>query len=224
MISEPQYVQGVVALVSHYASWKRPIHQWKSRKHSAHRQFRALTRYLLADYDVPDFMDSVWFSAREKYQNWFIHVGSGCNIRTAEALPITMTKKMAHHYLQAPANYSVLAAFRWAQVQSLGGDKCLSDEITVTRLARSFKDDDFWMSVIRFFVNNPMLDRTHVHPIIDYIWNEKYVDQAEWGADGMLLNSGPPQPNFTMRGRTVDSLLAQVDACLLYTSPSPRDS
>ena len=212
LLSDIQHIQGVVALVSHRASWKRPLNQWRPQKHNARRQFAALARYLLASYDVPLFMDSVWYSKNKKYQSWFIHVGSGCNIRTAEALPVTLTKKMAHHYLQAPGHYTVLMAIRWAQVRSLDGDARLCDEVVATHLGRRFKDDDFWMNVIRFFVGNPMLDRCHVHPIIDYIWNEKYVEQHEYDANGRLHNTGPAQPNFTMRGRTADSLLAQVEA------------
>lgn len=212
LMSDPQYVRGVVALVSHHASWKRPLNQWRPQKHNVRRQFASLTRYLLTKYDVPEFMNSVWLSGKRKHQDWFIHIGSGYNIRTAEALPISLTKKMAHHYLQAPERYTVMTAFRWAQVKSLGGDTSLCDSIAGTQLARRFKDDDFWLSVIRFFIENPMLDRTHVHPIIDYIRNEKYVNQHEYDADGRLQNTGPAQPNFTLRGRTGDSLLAQVDA------------
>jgi len=106
----------------------------------------------------------------------------------------------------------VLAAFRWAQVLALGGDKGLCDSIVETQLARRFKDDEFCLSVMRFFIDNPMLDRAHVHPIIDYIWSEKYVDQHEYDANGRLRNTGPAQPNFTMRGRSSDSLLAQVES------------
>lgn len=212
LLADVQHIQGVVALVSHRASWKRPLYQWRPQKHNARRQFASLSRYLLAKYDVPLFMDSVWFSNKRKHQNWFIHVGNGSNIRTAEALPVTLTKKMAHHYIQAPGHYTVTTAIRWAQVRSLGGDVGLCEEVAATRLARRFKDDDFWMNVIRFFVDNPMLDRAHVNPIIDYIWNEKYVDLHEYDANGSLLNTGPAQPNFTMRGRTGDSLLAQVEA------------
>ncbi len=212
LMSDAQYIRGIVALVAHYPGWKRPLDQWRPMQHNVRRQFGSLARHLLTSFDVPAFMDSVWFSGRKKHQDWFIHIGSGHNIRTADGLPVPLTKKMAHHYLQAPDRYTVLTAFRWAQVQSLGGDSCLSDAIAGTQLARRFKDNDFWLSVLRFFVDNPLLDRTHVHPIIDFIWNEKYVDQQDYDADGRLQNTGPAQPNFTMRGRSGDSLLAQVDA------------
>ncbi len=211
LISSPQHIRGIVALVAHHASWQRPLNQWRAQKHNARRQFASLIRHLVARYDVPSFMDGAWLSGKKKHQNWFIHIGAGHNIRTAEALPISLTRKMAHHYLQAPERYTVLTAFRWAQVQSLGGDIGLCDSIVETQLGRRFKEDEFWMGVMRFFIENPMLDRAQVHPIVDYIWNEKYVDQHEYDAHGRLHNTGPAQPNFTMRGRTGDSLLAQVE-------------
>jgi len=128
LMSDPQFVRGVVALVSHHARWKRPIDKWRPQKHNAYRQFSSLSRHLLADYEVPVFMDSAWLSSKKRHQNWFIHIGDGANIRTAEELPIKLTKKMAHHYLQAPTGYTVLSALRWAQVKALGGDKKLSDD------------------------------------------------------------------------------------------------
>jgi len=212
LLSEPYYVRGIVALVRHHASWKRPLKQWRGQKHNASRQFSSLIRHLIAMYDVPVFMDDVWLSGKKKQQHWFVHIGNGNNIRTATGLPVSLTKKMAHHYLQAPDNYSVLEAFRWAQIQSLGGDKALCDSIAVTQLGRRFKDDEFWLSVIRFFINTPMFDRAQVHPIIDYIWNEKHVDVYDYNAQGNWINTGPTQPNFTMRGRSMATLLDQVEA------------
>jgi len=212
LLSDVQYIRGVAALVSHHSSWLRPLHLWKPQKYSAGRQFSSLARYLLARYEVPLFMDGVWFSHRRSHQAWFIHIGAGNNIRTAKALPIALTKKMAHQYLQAPAHYGVLAAFRWAQVRSLSESLSLCNAIADTQLGRHFKDDEFWMSVIRFFVNNPTMDSVHVHPVVDYIWNQKYEDVHGYDANGELENTGPAQPNFTMRGRTTYSLLAQVEA------------
>jgi len=211
LLTDPNIIRGIVALVSNHACWIRPLTHWRGQKHSAHRQFASLVRHLLTQYDVPEFMDSVWTSGKRRHQAWFIHIGRGHNIRSAEALPVQLTKKMAHHFLQAPPHYSVLAAFRWAQVISVGGSASLCDAIAATQLGRRFRDDAFWMSVIRFFVANPMLAHIHVHPIIDYIWNQKYEDQYEYEATGRARNIGPAQPNFTMRGRTGESLLAQVD-------------
>ena len=69
-------------------------------------QFGSLARHLLARYDVPAFLDAAWRDGLTaegvRHQGWFKHVGRGENIRTADDLPIPMTKRMAHHFLQTP--------------------------------------------------------------------------------------------------------------------------
>jgi len=55
-----------------------------------------------------------------------------------------------------------------------------------------------------------MLDYTHVNPIVDYIWNERYVPRVEFIARGEAREIAPAQPNFSMRGRTVATLLRNV--------------
>ena len=134
----------------------------------------------------------------------------GQNIRTALDIPISLTKKMAHHFLNAPKQYTVEEAFRWGQVHGLGGDRHLADALRGTRLTRNFSNDDFWMSVIRFFISNPMLDVNHVNPIIDYIWNQKYENRRIFVERGIGTEIEPPQPNFSMKRRTPEILLRQV--------------
>ena len=212
LLSHVDYVKGVISFVAHYSKWIRPIKEWKPGTRNADRQFSSLARHLFAKYSVPSFMDSVWQHGSGQAKGWFIHIGMGHNIRTATHLPLPLTKKMAHHFLQAPADYSVYAAFRWAQIQALGGNKAVANAIAVTRIARQFKDNDFWLSVLRFFIDNPMLDTRQYGPIIDYIWHEKYEPRIFFIDRGVAREDPPAQPNFTMRGRTPDTLLRQVDA------------
>lgn len=212
LLSHVDYVKGVISMVAHFSKWIRPIAKWKPSTRNADRQFASLARYLFAKYPVPTFMDSVWQSGSGKAKGWFIHIGMGHNIRTAQHLPVTLTKKMAHYFLQAPSQYTVNAAFRWAQIHTLGGNKAVADTIAETRVAQQFKDDDFWLSVLRFFIDNPMLDTRHYGPIIDYIWHQKYERQIVFVDRGVAREDPPLQPNFTMRGRTADTLLRQVDS------------
>lgn len=205
-------IRGITNAVVHFGTWKRPLKEWKPNTHNTGRQFASLIRHLFADYRIPEFMDSVWFSLNKLHQKWFIHLGSGKNIRTADRLPVTLTKRMAHCFSSAPGNYTVNAAFRWAQIIAMGGNKRLVDAIIETRLAREFRDESFWPGVFRFFIDNPMLDTAQVNPIVDYIWNQKYEDRIVFVERGVAENRGPAQPDFTMKGRTVDSLLRQVNA------------
>lgn len=205
------YVEGVINFVAHYGKWIRPIADWQPKTRNADRQFASLARHLFAKYPIPEFMDSVWYRGNTKAQGWFIHIGIGNNIRTASSLPIPLTKKMAHHFLQAPSHYDVKAAFRWAQIHALGGNKRVADAIAATRIARQFKDDTFWLSVLRFFIDNPFLDASHYQPIVDYIWNQKYEPRIVFVERGVTREEPPAQPNFTIRGRTPATLLRQVD-------------
>ena len=211
LLKDETYIEGIAAIANHAENWIRPLETWQVKSHNRDRQFAELARHLFAEYHVPTFMERVWFTENETYQNWYKHIGAGQNIRTAPDIPTLLTKKMAHHFLQAPKQYTVEEALRWGQVHALGGDKRLADALRGTRLIGDFGNDDFWLNVFRFFIANPMLDVSHVHPIIDFIWNQKFEDQHIFVERGVAQNIGPAQPNFSMRGRTPDTLLCQVD-------------
>lgn len=212
LLKEIKYMRGVIALARDAECWARPVEEWSPTTHNPQRQFSSLARHLWARYQVPLFMDNTWLQGNVTEQGWFKHIGAGKNIRTADHLPISLTKRMAHCFLTAPEAYTPKEAFRWAQVHSLGGGRRLSDALLGTRLVREFGDDGFWLGVIRFFIRNPMLDPAQIGPIIDYIWNQKYENRLAFVDAGVAEELGPEQPNFSMRGRTVDSLLKAVEA------------
>jgi len=118
---------------------------------------------------------------------------------------------MAHHFLKAPNSYSVDEAIRWAQVHAFVGDKRSADGLRGTKLICDYGDNDFHSGVIQFFIDNPMLDTALYGPIIDYIWNQKYENRIAFIEDGVAENVGPAQPNFSLKQRTVESLLRNVE-------------
>ena len=211
LLHSAAHARGVIELCRDADHWLRPLEQWTLRSHNPDRQFSSLARHLWAAYDVPLFMDRAWLGGNAIQQAWFRHIGAGKNICTVEGLPIPLTKKMAHHFMGAPATYSIEAALRWGQVLALGGDRRLADALRETRLVREFRDNDFWMSVIRFFVRNPMLDPVHVQPIVDYIWHQRYEPRVVFVERGVARKLGPEQPNLSMQGRAAASLLRAVD-------------
>jgi hypothetical protein len=204
-------VTGLLSLASF--DWLRPVEDWESAGRNLRPQFASLARHLMASYPVPNFMTSVWFEDRSgttwRRQGWYRHIGSGQNIRTAD-LPLPYTKKMAHEFLQAPDHFTVEAALRWGQVRGLGGPKELAIAIASTRLGRSFEFEDFWATVVHFFVNHPELDLTQVGPVVDYLHNQRFVSEEVFLEDGLRVELDPPQPNLSMKGRTPRSLLRQV--------------
>ncbi len=209
------FVDGLLALARQSRSWIRPAAEWKPQTHNSHRQFSALARHLLTEWPVPAFMDSVWFMGNGRgavqQQGWFLHVGRGQNIRTAD-LPLPYTKRMAHCFMQAPSDFTVEAALRWGQILGLAGSERLVRAVIGTRLGTDFEHAEFWVTVLRFFIANPMLDLALVGPMIDYIHQQRFVPQDVFVAPGVVERSGPAQPNFTMQGRTPAALLRQVES------------
>ena len=208
-----RYVDALIRLNDRRGQWIRPLDTWQPSTHNRDRQFSSLARHLFARYPVPTFMDSAWFRGGQgayHLRNWFIHIGSGKNIRTAKT-PVPMTKRIAHHFAEAPDHYSIENAIRWGQIHALEGDRRLTEAILGTPLGESFEHEAFWTTVFRFFVANPLLDRKHVGPIVDYLRHQKFETREVVTGPGTVELQEPPQPNLSMRGRTAESLLRQVD-------------
>ena len=201
-------VGALYAISGHADSWIRAPEAWQPTHKALRKRFSELVRHLFTLYPVPSFMESAWFTGVDtsalEQQRWYIHLGSGGNIRTA-GLPMSYTKKMAHLFLQAPDSYTIIEALRYGQVLALGGAIDLVGHINTTPLGERLEHEEFWSTVIHFFVNNPMLDLDYVGPIIDYINHRKF--EPEDGID----NGGPRDPGFSMKGRKPEPLLELVD-------------
>ena len=204
------FIGGLLSLSTHHASWVRPLKTWTPRSHNVRRQFSSLVRHLLAEYPVPLFMDSVWFRGHSdeaaRQQAWFKRLGIGDSPRSLD-LPISLTKRMAHYFLQAPKDYSVDGALRFGHVAGLGGNGRLVNAILGSRIAADFDNNDFWHTVIRWFIQNPMLDPTQIAPLIDYIYRRRFEPDGFPADDAQATKS---TSDFTMKGRTPASLIRQM--------------
>ena len=208
------FIEGLAALARHYRRWLRSVAEWQPETHNPQRQFSALVRHLTTRYEVPEFMDTAWLRGRDataqQQQSWFLHLAAGQNMRTAD-VPVNLSKKMAHQFLQAPAHYTIEEALRWGQIMGQGGDEALVEAVNATPLGTSFDNEKFWATAIHFLVENPMLDPDFVAPIIDYIHHRKYAPQEIVHPGGEVEIADPPEPNFSMKSRSVPKLLDQVE-------------
>jgi hypothetical protein len=205
----------LLALSAYWREWLRPLDEWQPPDGDDARQLGSLIRHLLARYDVPGFMDAAWRAGLTEesvlHQSWFRHIGLGGIIRTASGLPIALTKRMAHHFIQAPDGLGILAAFRYGQVLGLGGDERLARSLLGTRLATNFQANDFWETVICWMIEHPEVGPPHHGPIIDYVQNQKFVASIPSGLGRGHPRFVVPHPNLCMRGRTSVSLLRSVE-------------
>jgi len=208
------HLYGLAQLALRYKSWRRRPATWKPRSHNTDRRFCSLARHLLCEYRPPACMDSAWFeadkAAARRQQSWFIHVGRGGSMRTAAGLPVDLTRKAAHLFQSTPATLGLMEGLRWAQLGAMGGDARLIDALLASPMGTDFARDDFWLTVARFFIDHPMLDRAQVGPVVDYLHHHRHVVQPARCEDGRQIPAGPLQPALSMRGRAPNRLLAQV--------------
>ena len=204
---------GLLALALHHADWLRPAEAWLPSRQHAWPLFTSLAHHLLARYPVPAFMTSVWFDLPPgealPQHRWYKHLGLGQSIRSA-GLPLRLTRAMAHLFSQAPHHYTAVAALRWAQVRGLGGCEALARAVVGTRLGKALGNEDFWEGVLHFFVNRPSLDLAQVGPVVDFLQAQKFEWTEGVSPQGVFGKHPPPRPDYSMKGRTVASVLRQV--------------
>ncbi|MEQ9440624.1 MAG: PcfJ domain-containing protein [Cyclobacteriaceae bacterium] len=197
LLQDARYLIALFALSNHASAMVRAIKEWKRPSYSVEKQFISLVSHCFARYEVPLFFYQVWFDEKKStQQQWFIDIGSGKSIRCARGLPVRMTKKMAHIFLQAPEALTVEEALRWAQARSMGGGDRVAQAIAVSPLSRNeFREEVFWETVIRFFAQQPDEHAARVGEVIDYI-AAVYRQNRD----------------FTMKGRTWNALWRQTEA------------
>jgi hypothetical protein len=194
----------------------RSPEEWKPTTHNTDRQFASFLRHLFAKYSIPKFMDSCWFFNSVREHGWYVHLGTGQNIRTAPGLFFPLTKKQSHHFYNAPNSCPIYAAFRYGQIISYDGNERVLNALIPTKICdpRSFvkEEDEFWQSVIRWFISNPMLDTSQFGPIIDWIQNQKYEPQHEYIGEGNFVDHPPPQPYLSMKKRDPMATLKAMES------------
>lgn len=211
LLENKEFIGALYNISRNRDKWIREIHNWKPGNRNVGRQISHFLRFLFAKYPVPTFMDEAFLKNQETHIKWFIHIGQGGNIRKVQALPFPLTKKMAHYFIQAPNQCTIHEALRFGQVLGLGGDRILARYILASNLGRSFENVEFWQSFIQFLINNPAMDKNQIDPIIDYIRYQKFASRRVYGGQGEIVQIDPPQPNFSMKGRTVNTLLKATE-------------
>lgn len=212
-------------LVDHRKDWLRPVESWEPRGDGPRALFSSLAHHLLANYPAPPVLLSAWFRGPDWYatraQRWFKHVGKGGSLRTA-GFPVRLTKRMAHEFAHAPADFSIEFALRWAQVRGLGGSDRLARVVAATRLGEEFDDEEFWVSVIHLFINAARIDPARVELIVEYLNNQKFEYQAVIVGEDTEVDIEPPRPDLTVKGCTVASLARRAEEWRAQKSDKPE--
>ncbi len=197
----------------------RDIEDWKPKRVSHQFLLNEILTHLFTTYTPPIFLIKGFINHHHESMLLFIHLGQGHSMKTWPFIPeFNIPKKALHHLNTTPKYCTYKEAFRRAQIIHLGGDDKLFRLLMSTKFEyitnninkNSAKDEPFWESVIKFFIEHQMMNPDKVPEIIDYIYDQKFTLKRKPGPNGTMVNE-PDQPNFTMKGRTPMSLIQHSD-------------
>ena len=193
--------------VAAYADlWVRGPESWQVSGSTPGDQFASLAARLFLVYSAPTFLVTGWFSPCERFAPWYIALGQGISTRHLAFAEIAVTKRMLPTLLQAPAGRTVEDAIRYAQVLTLGGNAEMTEALLRTAIPMAGHGDadaeQFWLSVVRWFVRHPEIEVREYGPIVDFVKIRRFGDRGIVGAVA--------DPGFRMAGRTANSMRQAV--------------
>jgi PcfJ-like protein len=203
-------VEALVNLSRFETAHLRPLTAWPGTTASWHTAVCSLAQHLLGKYPVPTFLAASWYATNdlyaEKKRDWFVAHARGASFRSLD-LPIEMTRGMEHIFLTSPDHLAIEHAIRRAELLAMGASDELLRAVMATRLAGDLRNGQFWRTAWRFLITNAgAVPLTQVGPMIDFIQAVRHERVAVETPEGTMLRD-PPQPSFSMSGRTVQSML-----------------
>jgi hypothetical protein len=194
--------------------WVRDLATWEPKGKGRDTLLRSLFEHLLARYKTPTFVWSAFFAHGADARLLTPIVGlvaNGGSLHQAVkdgSLPVPLTRKMCHDLLQTPAGTGFIEAIRRVQVRELGGDPRLLRAWLGTGPGRALQapvHESFWQTVLAFFAKNPMLDRTQVGPLVDFISYRRGQehDFSMKGRSGLALLRGMHEWHAQMHNERV---------------------
>jgi len=168
--------------------WIRDLEDWDPKTHNVHKLLSSLLRHLLAKYSIPFCIDTLYnirpftehcpqILPKEEIVVYdmfmlFPQVGQGGNLRKILANKIPLTKKMSHILMSTTGHQDFFPSLRRAQILGMGGDQHLIRAVNATSIGRGvsiFEEETFYLTLFKWFINNPMTDLAQLGPLLDYI-------------------------------------------------------
>ncbi|NER14390.1 hypothetical protein GWK08_13130 [Leptobacterium flavescens] len=170
------------------------IEGWRKTSLIPEEQLSSLIRYCFAKYEVPRFMETAFFRERILHRYWYIQLAQGRSVQKLSALPVELTKKMAHEFRHTPPGFNINQAIRRAQALGYGAGAAQADCMAYSSLSRDFGDEVFTKTVVVFFAGQKNFPFSKFRELLDYIGYAKAANR-----------------NFSMKGRTLAALIRQSD-------------
>jgi len=121
-----------------------------------------------------------------------------------------MTREMESIFLTSQDHLGIEEAIRRAELVALRAPAEVISAVLSTQLATDLSNGDFWRTVWMFLVANAsVMDTAQVAPLIDFIQAIRHYRATIETPEG-IVQMDPPQPAFSMKGRTVQSMLRLI--------------
>jgi hypothetical protein len=203
-------VEALVNLSRFGGAHIRLVAKWSGTTSSWRLAVSSLAHHLVCKYEVPVFLASSWYStddsATDKKRGWFVAHARGASFRSLN-LPIVMTRRMENIFLASHDHLAIEPAIRRAELLALGAPAEFVQEVLSTRLAADLSNGEFWRTVWCFLIANAdSIDPAQIRPMIDFIQAIRH-DRIAVEMPGGIVELDPPQPTFSIKGRTVQSML-----------------
>ena len=207
-------IEALINLSRFATAHVRPIADWPGSDASWQRTIASLAQHLVGKYPVPPFLAASWYAtddaSAERKREWFVVHAGGASFRSLD-LPMRMTRRMEHIFLKSHDHLEIDYAMRRAELLGLGAPDELVDAVLATALARDLRNGEFWRTVWLFLVANARaIDPAQAGPIIDFIQAVRHERVAVERSEGVVMRD-PPQPSFSMKGRTVHSIVLLME-------------
>ena len=207
LFTRPELALGLAHIGRHFAGRVRELDAWQPRSKNPFQQLTSLVRHLFDRYgDVPAWVLHRWGHLPDPryglcYSALAVHLGQGRALRSFRPLPVAPSKRQEHYMRQAPAGCTFQEAYRYAQLAERAAPEWLGVALHA-RLGREpiGPDDARWLAVLDLFRAAPEANARHFGPVCDWIHFSCRVGTA----------TEPAQPGFSVRGRSLASLLAHT--------------
>jgi len=180
LVAQSDFIIATRHVAQHHETFLRPVNEWRLPSSDVKSNVDALVQHCLVQYPVPAFMVAAWTDVRmEAERSWYLTLAAGGNLRSCENLPFSISKKVAHHFMQAPANVSIGGAIRYAQVRAFNGSEELALGIAQSTLQHlSYGNNEFWMPVLQFLSVHGMPVQVGLPNLIAYLANQDARDNG----------------------------------------------
>jgi hypothetical protein len=218
----PEIVAAIAAMARWHADFVRAPHTFVATSSSPIGAVRDLAEHLFALYPVPVAMSAAWLTGSDepsREHEWYVRLGRGDSVRDL-AIPILVTRALAHALRSAPFFPTVAGALVWAQARTMGASDELARAFAESRIGRTLAHDDTRRSLVEILVRDGAAPE-HVGPVVDYLAREKLEARDGFRADGTFGPTPPPEPDLSLDGRTLGSLLRRVDAWHVAAGRAP---